>query len=144
MEIRVYHTIPEEAKKIRETVFVQEQNFREEFDETDRAAVHLVLFEDGVPAGSCRFFQGETGEEYLLGRLAVQKSFRGRNFGACLVKRAEEEIRKEGGKVVRLHAQQRAMPFYEKQGYHSYGTVEYEEDCPHMWMKKELDGTQEI
>ena len=28
--------------------------------------------------------------------------------------------------------------FYEKQGYEPYGPVEYEEYCPHIWMKKKL------
>ena len=45
---------------------------------------------------------------------------------------------KAGGGSVRLHAQQRASGFYEKQGYEPYGPVEYEEYCPHIWMKKKL------
>lgn len=138
MEIRLYHTLPEEARQIREKVFVQEQHFQEEFDGTDRRAVHLVLYQGGSPAATCRYFQGVSPKEYLVGRMAVLKPFRGQNCGACLLARAEAEIRKEGGEIVRLHAQQRATPFYEKQGYSSYGPVEYEEQCPHVWMRKTL------
>lgn len=41
-------------------------------------------------------------------------------------------------RTVRLHAQRTAVPFYEKQGYQAYGPVEYEEYCPHVWMRKKL------
>ena len=86
----------------------------------------------------CRVFQGREPGEYLVGRIAVRKSFRGQNLGAALLEAAEQEIWKAGGSSVRLHAQQRASGFYEKQGYEPYGPVEYEEYCPHIWMKKKL------
>ena len=35
-----------------------------------------------------------------------------------------------------LHAQLQAVPFYEKLGFQAYGEIEYEEHCPHTWMKK--------
>ena len=73
-----------------------------------------------------------------MGRIAVRKPFRGQNLGAALLEAAEREIRKRGGGSVRLHAQQRAAGFYEKQGYAPYGPVEYEEYCPHIWMEKKL------
>lgn len=139
MEIRVYRGLPEEAAVIRKEVFMEEQHFQEEFDGTDRSALHLVLFQDGVPAGTCRFFAGQVPGEYLVGRIAVRKPYRGKNFGACLLRQAEAEIRKTGGTIVRLHAQKQAVPFYEKQGYEAYGPVAYEEYCPHIWMKKKLD-----
>lgn len=78
MEIRLYHTLPEEARQIREKVFVQEQHFQEEFDGTDRRAVHLVLYQGGSPAATCRYFQGVSPKEYLVGRMAVLKPFRGK------------------------------------------------------------------
>ena len=35
-----------------------------------------------------------------------------------------------------LHAQLQAKPFYEKLGFKAYGEIDYDEDCPHTWMKK--------
>ena len=35
-----------------------------------------------------------------------------------------------------LHAQIQAQQFYEKQGDLPYGEIEYEENCPHIWMLK--------
>ena len=138
MEIRVYPALPEEAVRIREEVFMEEQHFQEEFDGNDPLAVHLVLYQNGMPAGTCRFFKGDAPGEYLVGRIAVRRFCRGKNFGACLLRRAEEEIRKAGGRTVRLHAPRQAVPFYEKQGYQAYGPVEYEEYCTHVWMRKKL------
>lgn len=138
MEIKIYHTLPAEARQIRETVFVEEQHFQEEFDETDRRALHLVLYEEGKAAGTCRVFEGSDPGEYLAGRIAVLKPFRGRKFGSFLLKAAEDQVRKAGGKKIRLHAQQRAAAFYEKQGYTAGKIVEYEEYCPHIWMWKNL------
>ena len=60
MDIKVYHTLHEDAVMIRETVFMKEQGFHDEFDETDRSAAHLVLYIDGLPAATCRFFSGQS------------------------------------------------------------------------------------
>ena len=57
MEIRVYDTLPEDARQIRQEVFIEEQHFQEEFDGIDSRALHLVLYRDGSPAGTCRFFR---------------------------------------------------------------------------------------
>ena len=136
--------LPGEAREIREEVFIREQGFQEEFDEIDGYAVHLVLFCDGAAAAVCRFYPGKEEGDYLLGRLAVRKEFRGKNLGALLVAKAEREIRKEGGQTVRLHAQRRVQPFYEKQGYTAYGETDFDEDCPHVWMKKRLEGENKM
>ena len=37
---------------------------------------------------------------------------------------------------ISLHAQLQAKPFYEKLGFVAYGEIDYDEDCPHTWMKK--------
>jgi predicted GNAT family N-acyltransferase len=138
LEIRVYHRLPDEASEIRKDVFIGEQGFESEFDQTDAKATHLLLFRDGIPAGTCRFFPGETAGDYLIGRLAVRKEYRGLGLGAELMRAAEEEIRKERGHTVALHAQQQARPFYEKQGYSAYGEGDLDEGCPHIWMRKKI------
>ena len=80
MEIRVYDTLPEDARQIRQEVFIEEQHFQEEFDGIDSRALHLVLYRDGSPAGTCRFFQGREPGAYLVGRIAVRKPFRDRTW----------------------------------------------------------------
>ena len=141
MYIRVYHTLPGDAVLIREEVFMKEQGFQNEFDETDQTASHIVLYIENIPAAACRFFPGQPQGEYVVGRIAVRKEYRGHSLGSRVLAAAESEIRMLGGRRVILHAQQQARPFYEKQGYSAYGEPDFDEDCPHIWMKKELSLT---
>jgi predicted GNAT family N-acyltransferase len=138
MDIRVYQTLPQEARDIRTAVFVHEQGFREEFDTTDNIATHLVMFEDDIPAAVCRVFWDAPTSRYLVGRVAVRREFRGRGLGAALMKAAEEQVLRMGGKALHLHAQCRITGFYEAVGYTSYGPVEDDQGCPHIWMEKKL------
>lgn len=138
MDIRIYRTLPQEARDIRTVVFVDEQGFEEEFDTTDNIATHLVLFENGIPAAVCRVFWDEAMGQYLVGRVAVRKEFRGKGLGAAIVKAAEDQVRQMGGRELHLHAQCRITGFYEAIGYTSYGPVEDDQGCPHIWMRKRL------
>ncbi len=139
MEYRFYDTLPDEAFQIRREVFVEEQGFRDEFDEDDKRAVHLVVFEEGRPIGTCRFFKkSEDGAGYLIGRIAVRSACRKKHMGARMMEAAEERIRELGGRRSLIHAQVQAQGFYEKQGYRAFGEVEPEQGCPHIWMSKEL------
>lgn len=143
MKVKIYSSLPPEARLIREQVFVKEQGFCEEFDDVDAAATHLVLFNEEEPVATCRFFLNEEKGAYILGRIAVQKEYRGQKLGTYVLRAAEEEIRKQGGGRISLHAQEGAAGFYEKQGYDAHGEIEYEESCPHIWMSKNLVSTLE-
>lgn len=137
MKISVYDHFPDHAKEIREEVFVREQGFQHEFDQTDDTAIHIVMYdEDEIPAATCRVFWDEELGYYVLGRLAVIKKHRGKNIGAAMVKEAEENVKKRGGKSMALHAQCRAVDFYKKLGFTEFGNIEDDEGCPHVWMKK--------
>lgn len=116
MEAKVYSSLPKEAAEIRRAVFVEEQGFKEEFDGTDSRARHLVLYDGERPVGVCRFFKGDTEGDYIIGRLAVIKDYRGRGAGARLLSETENAVRREGGKRVLLHAQISAKGFYKKTG----------------------------
>ena len=74
--VKWFGSLTEEAKQIREEVFVEEQGFLQEFDETDVKADHLVWYEAGEAAATCRYYAGEEKGVYWLGRLAVRKRFR--------------------------------------------------------------------
>lgn len=133
----------EDAKQIRTKVFVEEQKFEVEFDEIDDTAKHMVLYCDKTPIACSRYFPSEEEGEYIVGRLAVMKDYRGLHLGDKMLTETEEQIVKDGGSAVKLHAQLQAQAFYETCGYEAYGEVEYEEYCPHTWMKKVLVQEQE-
>lgn len=137
MKIETYEWFPDCAMQIREAVFVKEQGFRDEFDETDAEAVHIVLFDDaGAPAATCRVFWDDESGSYMLGRLAVEKDHRGKRLGSAVVQEAERYVQKMGKAELLLHAQCTAADFYKKLGYAAFGNVEEEQGCPHIWMKK--------
>lgn len=130
--------LTEDAKRIRQEVFVEEQGFLEEFDEIDSRATHLVFYEEGIPAAVCRYYKGEKPGQYMLGRLAIRKPFRGKQLGKYMVEAAEREIKKERAESICLSAQIRVQLFYEKCGFHAVGETYFDEDCPHICMVKEL------
>lgn len=139
MKISVYEHFPDCAKEIRKAVFMDEQGFQDEFDEIDNAAVHIVLFEeDDAPVATCRVFWNAGMNAYTLGRLAVIKKYRGKNIGSIMVKEAEGYVQKIGGKGIVLHAQCLATGFYKKLGFIEFGSIENDEGCPHIWMKKSI------
>lgn len=54
MQLEAYDFLPEDAKRIREAVFMKEQGFKNEFDDIDLLALHLILYDGSQPAATCR------------------------------------------------------------------------------------------
>ncbi len=125
-----------EARSVREEVFIHEQGFSYDYDEIDDIAMHFVMFEKGSPVAACRVFESEGKGTFVLGRLAVKKVCRGRDFGSMMLDAAMEYVESVGGDSLILHSQLQAKDFYAKNGFEEYGEIEYEEECPHIWMKK--------
>ncbi len=136
-EYKFYSTLPDEAKLIRTEVFVEEQGFKNEFDGSDNICLHIVLFENGMPAAAGRIFPPENGI-CVIGRIAVRKDFRGNKLGAEIVRLLEEKAREMCAERTSLSAQCRVMKFYEKLGYKASGEVYNDEFCPHIYMEKNL------
>lgn len=138
MEIKTFNYLPDDAKNIRQAVFVDEQGFIEEFDDKDKDSLHIVLYENGEPAAACRVLFDDSKQCYMIGRVAVLKQYRKNHLGSSLLDTAEEYIRTKGGKLCAVSAQCRAEAFYSKSGYKAEGDMYYEEYCPHIFMKKIL------
>ena len=134
MKIRIYKSLPEDAAAIRTEVFIKEQGFVEEFDEKDARSIHLVAYDGNRAVGTARVFASD--KEFLIGRIAVVKDYRGQGIGAFLIKEAEKIILDEGGCRALIHAQTRAKEFYLKQWYIDTGKSDEEEGCPHIWLYK--------
>ncbi len=138
MKCEIYKSLPEEAHEIRVRVFIEEQGFENEFDSIDAQAVHFLMKDDnGNPVATCRVFWDDKMNSHILGRLAVLKEYRGKGIGSDIVREALAFAEKSGGKSLMLHSQCRAAAFYEKLGFNSFGDIEDDEGCPHIWMKKE-------
>ena len=99
-EIKIYEHLPEEAKHIRKTVFMDEQGFKDEFDETDKKSLHAVLFIDGNAAATARMFTENGGKSYHIGRVAVLKEFRKSGLGSRIMTALCEKAKEAGAEAV--------------------------------------------
>ena len=138
MEIKVFNSLPKDALDLRIIVFVEEQGFVDEVDEADSFATHLVMYDNDKPIATCRFFLKEDNETYMFGRLCVLKEYRGKSLGREMLKKVEEIVKEKGGKAIILHSQYNAKDFYIRCGFTQQGEIDYEQNKPHAWMRKEV------
>ncbi|MCL2378502.1 MAG: GNAT family N-acetyltransferase [Defluviitaleaceae bacterium] len=128
----------EDAYGIRQEVFVQEQNVSEaeEYDGTDASCIHLVAYENTIPVATGRIMI--SGDDFVIGRVAVLKSHRGQNLGLGIMQALIDACYTMGGETQRqtLHAQTHARGFYEKLGFTAYGDTFIEANIPHIAMER--------
>lgn len=136
IDFKVTNTLSEDEKYIRETVFIEEQKFKIEFDDIDNIATHIIMYLDGMPVGCCRLYKQEN--EYHIGRIAILKPYRGKGYGEKILLEAEKDAKKMGADSISLSAQVRASGFYEKLGYKKHGEIYFDEYCEHIAMKKDI------
>lgn len=138
MQYKIYDRLPMEACDIRNTVFVDEQGFNEEFDSTDHYSKHIVIFCDGKAVATGRYFT-EDGDEYHIGRVAVLKEYRKHGYGKRIMDIIECDIKENtDAKRIVLSAQVRAKSFYTKCGFTETGSIYLDEDCEHIMMFKTI------
>ena len=135
---RIDRTLSPDVRMIRKAVFIEEQGFQNEFDQTDETAFHLVLYADGAPAAVARLFAQQDSTAYTVGRIAVLPQYRGLHLGNHILEEAEQCAKRLGAKRLVLSAQCRVQPLYEKNGYIASGGVYFDEFCPHIHMEKML------
>lgn len=136
INFKVTDTLSEDEKMIRETVFIEEQKFKIEFDDIDNIATHIVMYLDNNPVGCCRLYNQEN--EYHIGRIAVLKPYKGKGYGEKILLQTESVAKEIGADCIVLSAQVRASGFYEKLGYNKYGEIYFDEYCEHIAMKKDI------
>lgn len=136
MEHKKFIGLNDDIIKIRTTVFVDEQGFKDEFDETDKTCFHIVLYDNEKPVATCRYFKEN--ETYHIGRVAIIKEYRGKHLGNKIMQIAESEILQGGGKTIEVSAQVRVSEFYKKLGYNEIGNIYFDEYCKHIRMIKVL------
>ena len=126
-------SMAEQAFAIRRAVFVEEQGIDSglEYDHEAEAHHYLALL-DGKPIATARWRETETGIK--LERFAVLAAFRRRGVGAQLLHVVLQEVT-PAGKIIYLHAQLRAVPFYERHGFCKVGPQFNEADLAHYKMQ---------
>jgi predicted GNAT family N-acyltransferase len=121
---------------IRHRVFVHEQGVPKELeeDEADPVALHLL-------ATSKR--HGAIGTGRLLpdghiGRMAVDRAYRGQGIGSALLQQLIGHARRKGHAAAILNAQCSAEGFYQRFGFCAEGEIFEEAGIPHRRMRLQL------
>ncbi|MBW0146547.1 GNAT family N-acetyltransferase [Marinobacter arenosus] len=127
---------PGHIRDIRQRVFVEEQNVPPEleWDDTDEIADHyLAVLPDNTPVGVARLFStlGETGH---IGRMAILPGFRGRGIGEALLHHLISEAAGHFDEL-RLSAQEHAISFYQRSGFHVCSSPYDDAGIPHVDMR---------
>lgn len=135
MDNKIYDFLHPDARWLRKTVFMEEQGFKNEFDDIDDKAYHVVYYSQEQPVATCRFYEKDG--VYHIGRICVLSEYRGAHIGTKVLKIAEEAIKKHASYVT-LSAQVRVKGFYESQGYIATGEPYDDEGVPHIQMVKSL------
>jgi predicted GNAT family N-acyltransferase len=124
---------------IRQKVFVEEQKvpLDEEYDEFEKTSLHYLANYNGLPAGVSRWRETENGVK--LERFAVLPEFRNKEVGSYILKQVLEDVLSaHKDKTIYLHAQLRAVPFYERHGFQKVGDQFSECDILHYKMIYQL------
>jgi predicted GNAT family N-acyltransferase len=121
------------ARFIRQKVFIEEQEVdeSEEFDEYEDLSKHYLILDGNKAVGTARW--RHIGDKIKLERFAVLKEYRSQGFGNQILRAILDEVLTLK-KPIYLHAQLRAVPFYERQGFKKVGEMFSECDIDHYKM----------
>lgn len=128
-----------DAAKLRTEIFVDEQGFVNELDDTDARAEHLVVYSDDKPIAVARIFTDDPAKKvWHAGRICVAKAMRGKGVGKEIMTEIKRRAKTLGAEEIELSAQVRVSGFYAACGYKKQGEVYLDEYCEHILMKNKL------
>ncbi len=140
IELTSWSVAADHLRPLRTAVFVVEQGVPAELemDERDGACVHaLVRDSQGLVIGTGRLLPADSGIA-RIGRMAVTPSWRGKGVGKAVLAALMQAAKARGDRVVELHAQLHAAPFYDKQSFERIGDVYAEAGIAHVTMRSTL------
>lgn len=120
---------------VREEVFHKEQGIDRSMmsDDKDKDAFHCIIYDFGMPIGSGRLYEDETG--FHIGRVAILKEYRGKGLGKDLMEGLLNKAWEVGATKVSIHAQEHVIEFYEGLGFVKKGDIFIEANIPHLEME---------
>jgi predicted GNAT family N-acyltransferase len=124
---------------VRTLVFEVEQHvdIHLEVDEHEEVCRHILGVDGRNPVAAARWRIYQPGVAKIE-RVAVLRAWRGRNLGTALMDAVISDIRSADPdlKILRLEAQDTAIPFYEKMGFAVVGGGFLEAGIPHHAMER--------
>jgi predicted GNAT family N-acyltransferase len=123
-------------RQIRYDVFVREQGVPEalEWDGRDTACRHVVANDEKGAGIGC----GRLLPDGAIGRLAVERAWRGRGVGSAILSRLVDIARNTGFERVVLNARTDAEAFYARRGFAAAGAEFTEAGIRHRKMERAL------
>ena len=133
LQVRIadWHKDNADLRRIRESVFIQEQGVtpEQEWDSDDASATHFLAYEGDFAIGTARLLA-----DGCIGRVSVLKDWRGLNVGEHLMRAVIQEAERLGLKQQTLTAQVHAAGFYERLGFTAVSDEFLEAGIPHIDM----------
>ena len=133
LQVRIadWHKDNADLRRIRESVFIQEQGVtpEQEWDSDDATATHFIAYEGDFAIGTARLLA-----DGCIGRVSVLKDWRGLNVGEHLMRAVIKEAERLGLKQQILTAQVQAAGFYERLGFTAVSDEFLEAGIPHIDM----------
>lgn len=105
--------------------------------EKEKDNMLIGAFDDERMLGCCMLVE-EQPDIVRLRQMAVLNDLQGKGIGRALMNFAENLARDRGYKIIRMHARDNAVGFYEKVGYRIKGDKFIEITIPHYVMEKDL------
>jgi ribosomal protein S18 acetylase RimI-like enzyme len=105
--------------------------------EKEKDNMLIGAFEEDRMLGCCMLVEEQPGIVRLR-QMAVLNDLQGKGIGRALMNFAENLARDRGYKIIRMHARNNAVGFYEKVGYKVKGDQFIEITIPHYVMEKDL------
>jgi predicted GNAT family N-acyltransferase len=132
--------LAQQAFAIRKAVFVDEQGVDAtlEYDHEEESH-HYLLSLGEKPIATARW--RETVQGIKLERFAVLPHFRNRGIGEIILKEVLKDV-SSSGKMVYLHSQLKAVPFYQRNGFVKAGEQFTEAGIEHFFMRYEQPGIE--
>jgi predicted GNAT family N-acyltransferase len=123
-------------RRVRRDVFVREQGVPEalEWDGRDAVCRHVVANDDKGAAIGCGRLLPDGG----IGRLAVERAWRGRGVGSAILSRLVDIASNTGFERVVLNARTDAAAFYARRGFAAAGPEFTEAGIRHLRMERAL------
>ncbi len=125
------------TEDLRKKVFMDEQGFSYDADDYDEISWHIAGFEEEKVIAAARMYQKTEGV-FVIGRVAVCEKYRGQYIGDTLLRALEDKAVQQKGWFIVVNSQDKAVGFYEKEGYQKTGKVLEEEGKKHFEMTKDL------
>jgi ribosomal protein S18 acetylase RimI-like enzyme len=111
--------------------------FTQEDLESEKDNILIAAFEEERMLGCCMLVE-ERPDLVRLRQMAVLNALQGKGIGRALMNFAENIARDRGYKIVKMHARNNSIGFYEKVGYKKKGDEFIEVTIPHYVMEKLL------